>query len=217
MYLISVNVGQERSIQIGKQAEQTGIYKVPASGPVAITTLGVAGDAVMDVDNHGGPDQAVYVYGAADYAWWSAELGVELEPGTFGDNLTITNLESTALNIGDLLYVGAVALQVTAPRIPCATFAARMGDPAFVKRFRAAERPGVYCRVLKAGHVQAGDPVTVERYTGATIAVLEMFLGFYDNALSAATLRRHLAAPIAVRARADIEKRLQKLGGIERG
>lgn len=217
MYLISVNVGQERSIQIGKQAEQTGIYKVPASGPVAITTLGVAGDAVMDVDNHGGPDQAVYVYGAADYAWWSAELGVELEPGTFGDNLTITNLESTALNIGDLLYVGAVTLQVTAPRIPCATFAARMGDPAFVKRFRAAERPGVYCRVLKAGHVQAGDPVTVERYTGATIAVLEMFLGFYDNALSAATLRRHLAAPIAVRARADIEKRLQKLGGIERG
>ena len=217
IYLISVNVGQERSIQIGKQAEQTGIYKVPASGPVAITTLGVAGDAVMDVDNHGGPDQAVYVYGAADYAWWSAELGVELEPGTFGDNLTITNLESTALNIGDLLYVGAVTLQVTAPRIPCATFAARMGDPAFVKRFRAAERPGVYCRVLKAGHVQAGDPVTVERYTGATIAVLEMFLGFYDNALSAATLRRHLAAPIAVRARADIEKRLQKLGGIERG
>ena len=217
MYLISVNVGQERSIQIGKQAEQTGIYKVPASGPVAITTLGVAGDAVMDVDNHGGPDQAVYVYGAADYAWWSAELGVELEPGTFGENLTISNLESAALTIGDLLHIGAVTLQVTAPRIPCATLAARMGDPAFVKRFRAAERPGLYCRVLAAGRVQAGDPVTIERCTGATIAVLEMFLGFYDNALSAATLRRHLAAPIAVRARADIEKRLQKLGGIERG
>ena len=92
-----------------------------------------------------------------------------------------------------------------------------MGDPAFVKRFRAAERPGLYCRVLTPGSVQAGDPVTVERYTGATISVLEMFRGYYDNALSATTLRRHLAAPIAVRARADIEKRLQKLGGIERG
>ena len=217
MYLISVNVGQERSIQIGKQAEQTGIYKVPASGPVAITTLGVAGDAVMDVDNHGGPDQAVYVYGAADYAWWSAELGVELEPGTFGENLTISNLESAALTIGDLLHIGAVTLQVTAPRIPCATLAARMGDPAFVKRFRAAERPGLYCRVLAAGRVQAGDPVTIERCTGATIAVLEMFLGFYDNALSAAALRRHLAAPLAARARADIEERLQKLGEIARG
>ena len=217
MHLISVNIGQARSIQIGKQAEQTGIYKTSASGPVAITADGVTGDAVLDVDNHGGPDQAVYVYGAADYAWWSAELGVELEPGTFGDNLTVSDLESAALNIGDLLHVGPVTLQVTAPRIPCATLATRMGDPAFVKRFRAAERPGLYCRVLMPGSVQAGDPVTVERYTGATVSVLEMFRGYYDNALSATTLRRHLAAPIAARARGDFEKRLRKLEGIDRG
>jgi MOSC domain-containing protein YiiM len=213
MHLISVNIGQERSIQIGKQAEQTGIYKLPAQGAVAITVLGAAGDAVMDVESHGGPDQAVYVYGAADYAWWSAELGVELEPGTFGDNLTVSDLESAPLNIGDLLHVGAVTLQVTAPRIPCATLAARMGDPGFVKRFRVAERPGLYCRVLEAGSVQAGDPVTVERYTGITISVLEMFRDFYDSAFGAAALRQLLAAPIAVRARFDIEAKLRKLGG----
>ncbi len=211
MHLISVNVGQERSIQIGKQSDMTGIYKVPAPGAVAITANGVAGDAVVDTENHGGPDQAVYVYGAADYAWWSAELGVELEPGTFGDNLTISDLESAAFAIGDLLHVGAVTLQVTAPRIPCATLAARMGDPAFVKRFRAAERPGLYCRVLKTGVVQAGDPVTVERYTGATITVLEMFRNYYDHALSEAALRRHLAAPLAARARADDEEKLRKM------
>ena len=213
MYLISVNVGQERPIQIGKQEDITGIYKIPASGPVAITADGVAGDAVVDTENHGGADQAVYVYGAPDYAWWAAQLGCEIEPGTFGENLTIADLESAALAVGDLLQVGAVTLQVTAPRIPCATLAARMGDPAFVKRFRAAERPGLYCRVLTPGSVQAGDPVTVERYASATISVLEMFRDYYDNALSEATLRRHLAAPIAARARADDEEKLRKLGG----
>jgi len=213
MYLISVNVGQQRSIQIGKQADMTGIYKTPASGPVAITADGVVGDAVVDTENHGGADQAVYVYGAPDYAWWGAQLGCEVEPGTFGENLTIAGLESAALAVGDLLHVGAVTLQVTAPRIPCATLAARMGDPAFVKRFRAAERPGLYCRVLTPGSVQAGDPVTVERYASATISVLEMFRDYYDNALSEATLRRHLAAPIAARARADDEEKLRKLGG----
>jgi MOSC domain-containing protein YiiM len=213
MYLISVNVGQERSIQIGKQADMTGIYKVPASGAVAITADGVAGDAVVDTENHGGADQAVYVYGAADYAWWSAELGYEVEPGTFGENLTISALESAEFAVGDLLHVGAVTLQVTAPRIPCATLAARMGDPAFVKRFRAAERPGLYCRVLAPGSVQAGAPVTVERYTGATVTVLEMFRAYYDNVLSEATLRRHLAAPMAARARADNEAKLARLLG----
>ena len=64
--------------------------------------------------------------------------------------------------------------------------------------------------MLKTGSVQAGDPVTVERYTGATITVLEMFRDYYDNALSAATLRRHLAAPLAARARADDEAKLAK-------
>ena len=211
MQLISVNIGQERSIQNGKRTEATGIYKLPVTTPVQVTTMGLAGDAVVDVENHGGVDQAVYVYGAPDYAWWSAQLGYELAPGTFGENLTIDGLESAGLTIGDMLQIGAVTLQVTAARIPCATLAARMGDPGFVKRFRAAERPGAYCRVLQAGAVQTGDPVKLDRYTGETITLVEMFRDFYDPHPSAETIRRHLAAPIAVRARVDIEEKARKM------
>lgn len=211
MQLRSINIGQEESIQTHKAVEITGIFKRPVSAPVAITSDGLPGDAVVDTENHGGPDQAVYVYGTPDYAWWSAQLGSELAPGTFGENLTIDGLESAALNVGDILHVGAVTLQVTAARIPCSTLAARMGEPGFVKRFRAAERPGVYCRVLTPGTVQAGDPVRVERYAGPTITIVEMFRDFYDNALSEATLRRHLAAPLAARARRDDEEKLRKL------
>ncbi|MFO7632161.1 MAG: GNAT family N-acetyltransferase [Caldilinea sp.] len=204
MQLISVNVGQERSIQDAKLSGTTGIYKLPVTTSVEITQLGLVGDAVVDIENHGGVDQAVYLYGAADYAWWSAQLGYELEPGTFGENLTISGLESAHLKIGDTLHVGAVTLQVSAPRIPCATLAARMGDPGFVKRFRAAERPGAYCRVQKVGRVQTGDAVKLERYPGETISVVQMFRDFYDPHPSEETIRRHLNAPIAERARADV-------------
>jgi MOSC domain-containing protein YiiM len=210
MQLISVNVGQEQPMQSAKLSGVTGIYKLQVTGSVAITPLGLAGDAVVDVKNHGGVDQAVYVYGEPDYAWWSAQLGDELAPGTFGENLTISALESAFLHIGDILHIGEVALQVTAARIPCVTLAARMGDPGFVKRFRAAERPGVYCRVLAAGAVQAGDTVQLERYTGATISVLEMFRDFYDPHPSEETIQRHLAAPIARRARADVEEKARQ-------
>ena len=72
----------------------------------------------------------------------AAELGAELEPGTFGENLTIAGLESAAAWVGDRLRIGDVLLEVTAPRIPCHILARRMDDPQFVKRFRAAERPG---------------------------------------------------------------------------
>ena len=142
MHILSINIGSARTIGNANVSGQTGIYKLPVAGPVQVTADGLADDAIVDTRNHGGPDQAVYVYGGADYAWWAAELGRELAPGTFGENLTISDLESAPLAIGDRLHIGGVILEVTAPRIPCWKLAQRMGDPGFVKRFRAAERPG---------------------------------------------------------------------------
>lgn len=211
MQLISVNIGQARSIQNAKESGQTGIYKLPVPDLVQITQTGLPGDAICDVENHGGVDQAVYLFGAPDYAWWSAQIGRELSPGAFGENLTISELESTDFSIGDRLHVGSVILEVTAPRIPCVTLAVRMADPTFVKRFRYAERPGLYCRVIQEGFVQVGDLVRVERYTGETITALEMFRDFYAPDRSEANLRCHLAAPIAIRARVEKEAQLDKL------
>lgn len=211
MELVSVNVGKAQKTTA--KSGRTGIYKRPLPGPVRITTNGPQGDTICDTKNHGGPDQAVYIYGLPDYAWWSEALGKDLEPGTFGENLTVSGFESATLSVGDRLLVGDTVLEVTAPRIPCVTLAARMEDPAFVKRFRYAERPGVYCRVLQEGHAQVGDAVRLEPYEGETLGVLEMFRHFYKSKLDEATLRRHLAAPVAVRDRVGKEAALAKLQG----
>ena len=205
MLLISVNLGHEQPIKNGKSG-RSGIFKLPTLAPVQISASGLGGDFICDTANHGGADQAVYVYGQPDYEWWSSELDRELAPGTFGENLTISGLESAQLSIGDELQIGVLTLQVTAARIPCSTLAARMGDPAFVKRFRHAERPGVYCRVLQEGTVRAGDAVRLERYRGETISVLEMFRDWYEPDKSVAGVRRYLAAPVASRARVSKEK-----------
>ena len=37
-----------------------------------------------------------------------------------------------------------------------------MGDPAFVKRFGQASRPGAYLRIVEEGELGAGDPVEVD-------------------------------------------------------
>jgi MOSC domain-containing protein YiiM len=211
MQLVSVNTGTAQPIAYAKTSGVTGIYKRPASEPVRVASLGLEGDTICDTENHGGADQAVYVYGLPDYAWWSAELGRELAPGTFGENLTIAGLESAKLAIGDRLRIGELVLEVTAPRIPCVTLAQRMGDPAFLKLFRSAERPGLYCRVIREGLVQAGDAVALEPYAGEQVLAIELFRDFFAPDRDLATVRRHLAAPIASRARTDKENQLQKL------
>ena len=211
MNLSSVNIGQERTQQRKNYIERTGIYKLPIQEPVEIKSLGIEKDVICDKKSHGGPDQAIYVYGGADYEWWSQELGKEISLGTFGENLTISELQSAQFHVGDYLHINDVILQVTAPRIPCGTFATRMDDPQWVRKFHHTERPGLYCRVIKEGFVQAGDIVSIESYLGETISILQMFRDYYDKDKSEETLHRHLNAPIAIRARRDIEKELSRL------
>ena len=213
MKLISVNIGQEGTVQRKLYREKTGIFKIPTDEAVQINKLGLLGDVIISDTHHGGPDQAVYIYGDADYDWWRNELGRELAPGIFGENLTISGLESATFTIGDILYVGEVTLQVTAPRIPCKTFSARMEDPQFVKKFRTAERPGLYCRVLKEGKVQAGDLVRVEKYEEESVTLVDVYRDHYAPNLQESTIRRFLDAPIAIRMRKEKEAQLKKAIG----
>jgi MOSC domain-containing protein YiiM len=207
MKLLSVNIGAARAMSEAKINGTTGIYKTPIDAPAYVGALGLTGDAVCDTKNHGGPDQAVYLYGAPDYAWWAAAVGAELEPGTFGENLTIDGLESAAAWVGDRLRIGEVLLEVTAPRIPCHILARRMEDAQFVTKFRDAALPGVYCRVLEPGYVQAGQAVEYARAANPIVSIVEMFRDYYAPTHDAATLRRFLSAPIAARSRAALEKR----------
>jgi MOSC domain-containing protein YiiM len=214
MKLISINAGKEQThVNKGRQ-EITGIYKNPLSGPVQITKLGIVEDFIGSPQHHGGPDQALYVYGEADYQWWEKEIGGEMTPGMFGENLTISELEDRSLNIGDYLHIGEVSLQVTAPRIPCGTFATKMKDPQWVKKFSAAERPGFYVRVLKEGALSVGDEVRIEKYTGETLSLMDVYRAHYDKpGRNEDVLRSHLAVPLSIRMREKYEGELRELTG----
>lgn len=211
MRLLSVNVGKAELLRGAKDPYLSGIAKRSVEGPLMISAEGVAGDVVCDPRYHGGPDQAVYLYGAPDYAWWEAELGQSLAPGTFGDNLTLTDWESARVSVGDRFTIGEVILEVTSPRVPCATLSSHMGDLTFLKKFRRAERPGVYCRVIREGDVQAGDEVLYEPLPGEALGIMELYRDAFSPAKDAATLRRHLAAPLAIRLRQPKAEALAKL------
>lgn len=163
MKLLSVNVGKAEPI--AAKSGLSGINKRPQSSEVFIDRLGLAGDAICDLENHGGADQAVYLYGQPDYDWWSDKLGAPLKPGTFGENLTITGLLSADVFVGDRFAIDDVILEATYPRVPCVTLGVHMGDKHFPKQFLRANRPGVYCRVIKEGSVKS-DAVVQYQVTG---------------------------------------------------
>lgn len=180
MDLLSINTGRARPFD--NSVGRTGIDKRPRSGPVEIHALGVEGDDVCDLKNHAGPDQAVYLYFQPDYDWWAIELGRPLDPGRFGENLTISGIASADILIGDRFEIGDVLLEVTSPRIPCATFAAHMGDSQWVKRFHAANRPGAYVRVLTPGRVEAGMAVRHTPFAGERVPLTALMTDYKNPA-----------------------------------
>ncbi|MGO2751646.1 MAG: MOSC domain-containing protein [Pseudoclavibacter sp.] len=167
----------------------TAIDKRPIEGPVKVGRYGVYGDVQADRKHHGGLDQAVYAYSQSDAEYWAGELDRPLGPGFFGENLRIGGLDVNELHIGDTLRIGdpkaagssrTVELIVTAPRVPCQTFARWVGgadERGWVKRFSTAGRVGAYLRVAKTGKIAAGDLVEVVTHDQSAPTVRDVFTG----------------------------------------
>lgn len=169
--VVSVNLADVRLIMINGRPVKTGIFKLPAPGRIAVGRDGLEGDRQADRRVHGGPEKAVYAYGTSDYEWWGVELGRELEPGAFGENLTVAELDPSHAEIGERWRVGSALLEASEPRQPCSKLGAKMGDPRFVKRFARGLRLGTYLRVVEEGELGAGDAVEVVERPGHGVTI----------------------------------------------
>src|SRR5262249_21335475 len=145
--------------------------RVSGAGPIH---LGRGGTDEHGLPGHGELHAAVYAYAREDAEFWEAELGRELTPGVFGENLTTTGLPVSGAVTGECWRVGTALLQVTGPRIPCRTFAGWWPVPDLVKRFTAAGGRGAYLRVIEPGEVTAGDPVEVVDRPDHGVTVAEL-------------------------------------------
>jgi MOSC domain-containing protein YiiM len=207
-----MTTGTVLSVNIAAQTARTGIDKHPVDHPVTVRAPGPAkpgliGDHIGNGKLHGGDDQAVYAYAREDYDWWETELGRDLRGGCYGENLTTTGVDVNGALIGDIWQIGALRLQVSYWRTPCATFQRQMGEPRWVKRFAAANRPGAYLRVLAPGEVRAGDEIKIADRPARSLTVAEAFHIYLNEPESVARLLDAEALPARVRA-----KILERLG-----
>jgi MOSC domain-containing protein YiiM len=166
----------------GEEPDVTAIDKRPRAGRLAVGAEGFVLDTQLDRRFHGGDQQALYAYADEDASWWATELGREIAPGLFGENLRTSGIDVTGARIGERWRVGegndAVELEVTMPRTPCMTFQKRMGLERWVKRFTRAGMPGAYLAVLTPGRtLAAGDPVTVTWAPGHGVTVADLLSG----------------------------------------
>jgi MOSC domain-containing protein YiiM len=197
MKIVSINIAKPAEITHAGRTVETGIFKMPVSGSVSITKSGLAGDHIIDKSVHGGEDQAVYLYSQEDNDWWASKLDRPIEPGTFGENLTLSSFSTDTLKIGDRLKVNDVVLEISAPRTPCFKLAQKMGNPKFVKIFAEAVKPGAYARVIKEGKAQVGDEVIIEKTTQDYSRIHEVFTEWHSANKSTEVLKKAMSSPLS--------------------
>jgi MOSC domain-containing protein YiiM len=210
--LVSVNVGKPHAIgQIHDEPVISGIAKTSIGDvPLAVTTTNLDGDGQADLRAHGGPDKAVYAYPSEHLPAWSAELGEDLGPGAFGENLTTAGLVEREVIIGDMWTWGTVVLQVCQPRYPCYKLGIHRGRPDMVARFLDSARSGWYLRVLQPGTASRTDPITVIDRVAGSVSVHTASRAILAGHATVAELESIIALPpLAESWRRGLERRLE--------
>ena len=178
MIVESLNIGlPKKEIFHGKEVT-TGIGKRPVSGAVNLGELGYEGDGVADTKNHGGIDKAVCVYSLDHYAYWEETLGINLPPAAFGENLTVSNLKEDSVCIGDIFQLGTAVVQVSQPRQPCQTLAARFGR-----------------KDLQEGIVKAGSPLILRERDSHKVSIAFANYIFHHDRKNRNGIEKILAVP----------------------
>ncbi len=170
--LVSVNVAMPQYLGRHRgHAITSGIAKRPVTAEsLWLGRLNLEGDAQADLEVHGGPDKAVYAYPSEHLAAWSAELGQELGPAAFGENLTTAGGTEDDVCIGDRWLWGDAVLEVCQPRTPCFKLAMYRDRGDIGRLLRLSGRTGWYLRVLQPGRVPVAGSVDVEPHpVGATV------------------------------------------------
>ncbi len=190
MKLISINVGQPRTVEWQGRMVETSIFKAPVAGPIALRTLNLDGDRQADLSVHGGVHKAVYVYPSEHYDFWHGELpNAELPWGMFGENFTTAGLLED-VQIGDRFEIGSAEVLVSEPRVPCYKLSLKFGRADMVKRFLVSGRSGFYVMVVKEGVVQAGDEIKLLDRAKQSVTVADVTRLYASKHADPAILRR---------------------------
>jgi MOSC domain-containing protein YiiM len=181
--LRAVNVGKPSVLDVVRgERVWSGIAKQPVdrAETLWLSLLNLSGDGQADLTVHGGLDKAVYAYPSEHLPAWRDELGDELGPAPFGENLGTSGVLEADVRIGDLWSWGDAVLQVCQPRWPCFKLALHRARADVQQRMRQTGRTGWYLRVLEPGEVPAAGPIEMARQDPAGITIADAHLAMAD-------------------------------------
>ncbi|BAJ04222.1 MOSC domain-containing protein [Shewanella violacea] len=150
----------------------SGISHKNPSAALRVETARVIGDSQADPKHHGGLDRVLHHFPREHYGQyrrWDMMAGFKDAPA-MGENISTVGLDETQVNIGDIISIGDVELQVTQPRSPCFKLNSQFGHKEFALVMQTSGLCGWFYRVVKSGEIRQDASVYLqERRTDISV------------------------------------------------
>lgn len=147
----------------------------------------VVGNDVADSKHHGGLDRVLHHFPKEHYGQYRClDLITTFgDAPSMGENISTVGLNESQVNIGDVVQIGDVTLQVTQPRSPCFKLNLQFEHPTFALAMQESRMCGWFYRVLSEGDISLDDKIILlERKTDISVAQAMQiyFLAEFDMA-----------------------------------
>ncbi|MCU0491363.1 MAG: MOSC domain-containing protein [Chloroflexaceae bacterium] len=177
---LALFVGGPKTLTDSRGEWCSSIARERVDAPVQLEMRGFVGDQATQ-SYHGSPELAVCLHAQSHYDFWNATLGMRLQPGAVGENITLATWDDSTVCVGDVLRIGTARIQISGPRTPCENQARFIGRADWVKLTIQHLRTGMYARVLEPGMLQAGDPIILEARPHEGLTVFDLNACYYHT------------------------------------
>jgi MOSC domain-containing protein YiiM len=158
--ILFLNVGLPEIKHWNGKAEQSAIGKKSVT-EAFLSKEAFHGDGVAATEFHGGPDRAVCFYPIEHYSQWAREFETDLEPPSFGENISVPGMKEADVYIGDIYRLGNATIQVSQGRVPCSKISKNNQIGQLLKRVVETCYTGYFFRVLEEGMVFSDSKITL--------------------------------------------------------
>ena len=170
-----------KPVPFGPRGAPSSIQKSPTD-TLTVYHSGTKEDEQGNKKLHGGPEKVLHQFSFTGYnVLKQAYSDVQFDKGSIGENMLVDGMDDTNVYIGDVYQVGAVVLQVSAPRAPCNKISHRYGVKNLDRFVGLQGITGWYYRVLDTGVVAVNDSVSLLSRADDTVSVKALMQAVYDK------------------------------------
>lgn len=175
MKVLSLQTGGPKKVEWRGRQIETSMFRENVPGPLKVSMTNIEGDRFVGAAFHGTIDSVFYAMGIETYKQMEQRLNVKLVNGQLGENATLSELDETKVEVGDVFEIGSVQVQASGPRVPCEKVNFITENPDGQMSFVAIQKPGIYFKIIKPGEIPVGSELKTIKKSNSGISIADLY------------------------------------------